>query len=46
MANIIDTIDWAKQDGLVPVITQDNTTNEVLMLAYMNKEALELTLTT
>ncbi|MCK5111197.1 MAG: bifunctional phosphoribosyl-AMP cyclohydrolase/phosphoribosyl-ATP diphosphatase HisIE [Arcobacteraceae bacterium] len=46
MANIIDTIDWAKQDGLVPVITQDDTTSEVLMLAYMNKEALELTLET
>ncbi len=43
---MIDKIDWAKQDGLVPVITQDNTTNEVLMLAYMNKEALELTLQT
>ncbi len=46
MTNIIDTVDWSKQDGLVPVITQDDTTNEVLMLAYMNKEALELTLKT
>ena len=46
MANTIDTIDWEKCDGLVPVITQDNTTNEVLMLAYMNKEALELTVNT
>jgi len=46
MANIIDTIDFEKNGGIIPVITQDNTTNEVLMLAYMNKEALELTLST
>ena len=46
MTNIIDTIDFEKQDGLIPVITQENQTNEVLMLAYMNKEALELTLST
>ena len=46
MANIIDTIDWEKIDGLLPVIAQDNTTNEVLMLAFMNKESLQLTLDT
>jgi len=46
MNNIIDQIDFEKQDGLIPVITQDNTTNEVLMLAYMDKEAVELTLNT
>jgi phosphoribosyl-ATP pyrophosphohydrolase/phosphoribosyl-AMP cyclohydrolase len=46
MNNQLDKIDFEKQDGLVPVITQDNTTNEVLMLAYMNKEAAELTLST
>ena len=46
MTNIIDTIDWAKIDGLLPVIAQDNTTNEVLMLAFMNKESLQLTLDT
>ncbi len=34
------------QEGLVPVITQDATTKDVLMLAYMNKEALEQTITT
>ena len=44
--NTINTIDFDKQDGLVPVIVQDNTSNEVLMLAYMNKEAVELTLST
>ncbi|MFZ5975940.1 MAG: bifunctional phosphoribosyl-AMP cyclohydrolase/phosphoribosyl-ATP diphosphatase HisIE [Bacillota bacterium] len=31
-------------DGLVPVITQDVDTLEVLMFAYMNREALEITL--
>ncbi len=30
--------------GLVPTIVQDVNTNEVLMLAYMNKESLALTL--
>ncbi len=30
-------------DGLVPVVCQDNATNEVLMVAYMNKEAFEKT---
>jgi len=43
---MIDKIDFNKNNGLVPVITQDNNTKEVLMLAYMNKEALELTLNT
>jgi phosphoribosyl-ATP pyrophosphohydrolase/phosphoribosyl-AMP cyclohydrolase len=46
MNKIIEKIDFEKQDGLIPVITQDNTTNEVLMLAYMDKEAVELTLST
>ena len=32
--------------GLVPVVTQDEATGRVLMLAYMNREALEATLTT
>ncbi len=31
-------------DGLLPVIVQDEETSDVLMLAYMNKEAFELTL--
>ncbi len=33
-------------DGLVPVIAQDYKTGEVLMMAYMNKEAYENTLKT
>ena len=32
--------------GLLPAIAQDITTNEVLMLAYMNEEAWEKTLAT
>ena len=31
-------------NGLVPAIVQDADTNEVLMLAYMNVETLQLTL--
>ena len=42
----INKIDWDKMDGLIPVVTQEVDTNEVLMLAYMDKEALELTLET
>ena len=42
---IIDRIDWQKQE-LLPVIVQDAATNEVLMMAYMDKEALRLSLET
>ncbi len=42
----IEKIDWEKINGLLPVVTQDATSNEVLMMAYMDKEALELTLST
>ncbi len=31
-------------NGLIPAIVQDAETNEVLMLAYMNRESLHLTL--
>jgi phosphoribosyl-AMP cyclohydrolase / phosphoribosyl-ATP pyrophosphohydrolase len=40
----IETIDWEKMEGLIPVVTQEASTSKVLMLAYMNKEALTLTL--
>jgi phosphoribosyl-AMP cyclohydrolase len=44
---MIDTfIDFEKQGGLVPAIAQDWQTGEVLMLAYMNREAFEETLRT
>ena len=37
------TIDFKKGDGLVPVIVQNNTTLQVLMLGYMNEEAFQKT---
>ncbi len=43
---MISRVDWEKLDGLVPVIVQEDKTNEMLMLAYMNKESLSLTLET
>ena len=33
-------------DALIPAIVQDSTSKEILMLAYMNAQSLELTLTT
>ena len=33
-------------DALIPAIVQDSTSKEVLMLAYMNAQSFELTLTT
>ena len=42
---IINQIDWQKQ-ALLPVIVQEENTNEVLMMAYMDKEALSLSLQT
>jgi phosphoribosyl-AMP cyclohydrolase len=36
-------IDFQKLGGLVPVIVQDFKTDEVLMLAYMNEEAWDMT---
>ncbi|SMB78191.1 phosphoribosyl-ATP pyrophosphatase /phosphoribosyl-AMP cyclohydrolase [Pasteurella testudinis DSM 23072] len=38
-------IDWQKVDNLLPVIVQNAVTCEVLMLGYMNLEALEKTVT-
>lgn len=37
------TIDFQKNNGLVPVIIQDNATLQVLMLGYMNEEAFAKT---
>jgi phosphoribosyl-ATP pyrophosphohydrolase/phosphoribosyl-AMP cyclohydrolase len=41
-----EKIDWAKGNGLVPAVLQDATSGRVLMLAYMNEEALAKTLST
>ncbi len=37
-------VDFDKSGGLVPAIAQDIGTGKVLMLAYMNRQALETTL--
>ncbi|WP_297949147.1 phosphoribosyl-AMP cyclohydrolase [uncultured Campylobacter sp.] len=39
-------VDWQKLGGLLPAIVQDAGDGAVLMLAYMNEEALNLTLST
>lgn len=43
MAAEIDTIDFAKGDGLVPAVVQHAVTGAVLMLGYMNSDALRET---
>lgn len=40
----IDALAWPKQDGLLPAIVQDAATLRVLMLGYMDREALRATL--
>jgi len=35
---------WDKQDGLLPAVVQDATNHRVLMLGYMDREALRITL--
>ncbi|MCB9271493.1 MAG: bifunctional phosphoribosyl-AMP cyclohydrolase/phosphoribosyl-ATP diphosphatase HisIE [Lewinellaceae bacterium] len=42
----IEKLDFAKGDGLIPVIIQDNQSEAVLMLGYMDKEALQQTIAT
>ena len=39
----MESIDFNKSNGLVPVIIQDNNTLQLLMVGYMNEEALKLT---
>ena len=41
-----DSLDFDKMGGLLPAIVQDAATGDVLMLAFMNREAWELTLAT
>lgn len=45
MDHLIDRITW-NENGLIPAIVQDATTLEVLMVAWMNADALRQTLTT
>jgi Phosphoribosyl-AMP cyclohydrolase len=39
----IKELNFSKGNGLIPVVTQDYETKDILMLAYVNKEALEKT---
>ena len=43
--NWLDKVNWTA-DGLVPVIAQELGTGKVLMFAFMNREALKLTVET
>ena len=43
--NALDKIQF-NDKGLVPVVTQDFSSNEILMMAWMNKEALSLSVKT
>ena len=36
-------MDFSKLDGLIPAVVQDDTSGEVLMVGFMNDEALERT---
>jgi phosphoribosyl-AMP cyclohydrolase len=40
--SFLDCIRWTN-DGLVPAIAQDHQSDEILMVAWMNREALQLT---
>jgi len=42
-SDLLDKFKFNK-DGLIPVIVQDSNSGKVLMLAYMNRESLKLTL--
>ncbi len=45
MANILEMVKY-NADGLIPAVAQDIRTDEVLMLAYMDEEALKMTIET
>jgi phosphoribosyl-ATP pyrophosphohydrolase/phosphoribosyl-AMP cyclohydrolase len=43
MSPAFDQLDWAKSGGLLPAVVQDASTRAVLMVGFMNREALEHT---
>ncbi len=43
---LIADVNFQKMGGLVPVVVQDTSNDKVLMQAFMNEEALRLTLET
>jgi phosphoribosyl-AMP cyclohydrolase len=42
----IKEIDFAKGEGLIPVVAQEKTSAKILMVAYANQEAVQATLRT
>jgi phosphoribosyl-ATP pyrophosphohydrolase/phosphoribosyl-AMP cyclohydrolase len=44
MTNMNTEFDFEKMGGLLPAVVQDSTDEEVLMVGFMNREALERTL--
>ena len=42
MTDWLDEVNW-NEDGLLPAIAQDRDSGEILMMAWMNREALQLT---
>jgi phosphoribosyl-ATP pyrophosphohydrolase/phosphoribosyl-AMP cyclohydrolase len=42
--NDLDGLDWDKGNGLLPAIVQDSTSGAVLMIGFMNRDALARTL--
>ena len=43
---LLEKLDFKKGNGLIPVVVQDAKTKETLMLAYANRQAVEMTLNT
>ncbi len=43
---LLEKLDFKKGNGLIPVVVQDAKTKVLLMQAYANKQAVELTLKT
>lgn len=43
-SDLIGQLDWDKTDGLIPAIVQNHLTGKVLMLGYMDRAALDVTL--
>ena len=39
-------MDFSKLDGLIPAVIQDDVSNEVLMVCFMNQDALDRTVET
>ena len=46
LTTIMITLDFEKNNGLIPAIAQDYKTREVLMLGFMNKQAFNETIKT